>query len=97
MSINDRLLAGAFALCLLSTSALRVKADTIFRLSSTGAILHEVARPDMVEPFSPETDSGHVAWPDPGAFRLPAQDLATLLAPDPLHPLVVDHPSRHAA
>jgi hypothetical protein len=58
-----------------------------------GAILHEVVGPDMVGPFRAETDAGAVAWPDPTAFRLPGRDLQPLLTPDPLHPLVVDHPA----
>ena len=36
-------------------------------------------------------------WPDPAAFRLPGRDLQSLLPPDPLDPLVVDHPARRAA
>ena len=62
-----------------------------------GAILHEVVRPDIVGPCRAETDAGPVAWPDPAAFRLPGWNLQTLLPPDPLHPLVVDHPARRAA
>ena len=62
--------------------------------SVMGAILHEVVRPDMVGPFRAETDAGTVAWPDPAALRLPGRDLQPLLPPDPLHPLVVDHPAR---
>jgi len=51
----------------------------------------------MVWPFCPKPDTGTVARPDPTAFRLPGRDLQALLPPDPLHPLVVDHPARRAA
>ena len=64
--------------------------------SIMGAILHEVAGPDMVGPFRTETDAGAAARPDPTALWLPGRDLQTLLTRDPLHPLVVDHPARGA-
>ena len=51
----------------------------------------------MVGPFCPKPGSGSVAGPDPTALRLPARNLQALLPPDPVHPLVVDHPARRAA
>ena len=65
--------------------------------SIMGAILHEVIGPDVVGPFRTKSDAGSVARPDPAPLRLPAWDLQALLPPDPLHPLVVDHPARRAA
>ena len=65
--------------------------------SVMGAILDEVVGPDMVGPLGPQTDAGPVAQPEPAAFRLPGWDLQPLLPPDPLDPLVVDHPARRAA
>jgi len=61
------------------------------------AILHEVIRLDVVWPFGAETDAGPITSPDPAPLRLPGRDLQALLPPDPLHPLVVDHPARRAA
>ena len=51
----------------------------------------------MVGPFCPKPGAGSVARPDPAPLRLPGWNLQTLLPPDPLHPLVVDHPARRAA
>ena len=51
----------------------------------------------MVGPFRPKPGAGPIARPDPAPLRLPGRDLQTLLPPDPLHPLVVDHPARRAA
>jgi hypothetical protein len=47
--------------------------------------------------FCSKSGAGPVTWPDPAALWLPERDLQTLLPPDPLHPLVVDHPARRAA
>ena len=61
-----------------------------------GAILDKVVGPDVIGPLGPETDAGPVTWPDPAALRLPGRDLQSLLLPDPLDPLVVDHPASRA-
>ena len=61
-----------------------------------GAVLDKVVGPDVIGPLGPETDAGPVAWPDPAALRLPGRDLQSLLLPDPLDPLVVDHPASRA-
>jgi len=41
----------------------------------------------------PQPDAGPVRQPEPAALGLLLGDLQPLAAPDPLHPLVVDHPA----
>ena len=48
-------------------------------------------------PFRSKPGASPITWPDPALLRLPGRDFQTLLPPDPLHPLVVDHPARGAA
>ena len=59
-----------------------------------GAVLEEVIGPDVIWPFRPKPDAGAIALPDAAALGLPARDLQPFLPPDPLHPLVIDHPAR---
>jgi hypothetical protein len=59
-----------------------------------GAILDEVVGPDMVGALGPQPDARSVRQPEPAALGLLLGDLQPLAAPDPLHPLVVDHPAR---
>ena len=47
----------------------------------------------MVRIFGPQPDARSVRQPEPATLRLPLGDLQPLAAPDPLHPLVVDHPA----
>ena len=45
----------------------------------------------------PQADARAVRQPEPAAFRLLLGNLQPLTPPDPLDPLVVDHPARHPA
>ena len=62
--------------------------------SVVGAVLDEVVGPDVVRALGPQPDAGPVRQPEPAALGLLLGDLQPLAAPDPLHPLVVDHPAR---
>ena len=59
-----------------------------------GAVLDEVIGPDMVRPLGAQSHARAVRQPEPATFRLPLWDLQPLAPPDPLDPLVVDHPAR---
>ena len=48
----------------------------------------------MVGALGPQPDARSVRQPEPAALGLLLGDLQPLAAPDPLHPLVVDHPAR---
>src|SRR5918998_399959 len=61
--------------------------------SVMGAVLDEVVGPDMVGALGPQAEAGAVRQPEPPALGLLFGDLQPLAAPDPLHPLVVDHPA----
>ena len=67
------------------------------RPSVMGAILDEVVGPDVVRALGPEPDAGSVRQPEPPALGLLLGDFQSLAPPDPLHPLVVDHPARGRA
>jgi hypothetical protein len=62
-----------------------------------GAVLDEVVGPDVVRVFGPQPQAGPVRQPEPPALGLPLRDLQPLTSPDPLDPLVVDHPARGRA
>jgi hypothetical protein len=62
-----------------------------------GAILDEVVGPDVVWVFGPQSDAGPVRQPEPSAFGLLVGNPQPLAPPDPLDPLVVDHPARGRA
>jgi hypothetical protein len=62
-----------------------------------GAVLDEVVGPDVVRTLGPQPEAGAVRQPEPAALGLLGRDLQPLAAPDPLHPLVVDHPARGRA
>jgi hypothetical protein len=62
-----------------------------------GAVLDEVVGPEVVGALGPQPDAGAIRQPEPAALGLPLGDLQPLAAPDPLHPLVVDHPARGRA
>jgi hypothetical protein len=62
-----------------------------------GAILDEVVGPDVVRVFGPQSEAGAVGQPEPAPLGLLGRDLEPLAPPDPLHPLVVDHPARGGA
>ena len=59
-----------------------------------GAVLDEIVRPDMVGPLGAQADARSVCEPETAAFGLSGWDLQPLASPDPLDPLVVDHPAR---
>jgi hypothetical protein len=59
-----------------------------------GAILDKVVGPDMVRALGPQPEAGPIRQPEPAAFGLLFGDPQPLTSPDPLHPLVVDHPAR---
>jgi hypothetical protein len=61
--------------------------------SVMGAVLDEVVGPDVVRALGSEPDAGSVRQPEPPALGLLLGHLQPLSAPDPLHPLVVDHPA----
>jgi hypothetical protein len=61
--------------------------------SVMGAILDKVVGPDVVGAFGSQPDAGPVRQPAPRAFGLLGWNLQPLAAPDPLDPLVVDHPA----
>ena len=48
----------------------------------------------MVGTLGPQPEAGPVRQPEPATLGLLLGDLQPLAAPDPLHPLVVDHPAR---
>jgi hypothetical protein len=62
--------------------------------SVVGSVLDEVVGPDVVRALGAEPDAGAAREPEPAALGLPLRDLQPLAPPDPLHPLVVDHPAR---
>ncbi len=59
-----------------------------------GAILHEVIGPDVIAVLWPQPDARAVCEPQASSLGLLGWDLQPLLAPDPLHPLVVHKPAR---
>jgi len=61
--------------------------------SIVSAVLDKVVRPDVVRALGPQPEAGPVRQPEPAALRLLLGDLQPLATPDPLHPLVVDHPA----
>jgi len=61
--------------------------------SIMGAILDKVVGPDVVGVLGPQPQAGAVRQPEPATLGLLFGDLEPLSAPDPLHPLVVDHPA----
>src|SRR5919112_6086510 len=65
--------------------------------SVMSAILDKVVGPDVVGALGPQPEAGSVRQPEPAALGLLAWHLQPLAAPDPLHPLVVDHPARGRA
>jgi hypothetical protein len=62
-----------------------------------GAVLDEVVGPDVVRTLGPQPEARPVRQPEPAALGLLLRHLQPLAAPDPLHPLVVDHPARGRA
>jgi hypothetical protein len=62
-----------------------------------GAVLDEVVGPDVVRALGPQPQAGPVRQPEPAALGLLLRHLQPLASPDPLHPLVVDHPARGRA
>lgn len=58
-----------------------------------GAVLDKVVGPDMVGPLGAKADAGSVREPEPTSFGLSGWNLQPLASPDPLDPLVVDHPA----
>jgi hypothetical protein len=65
--------------------------------SVVGAVLNEVVGPDMITVLWPQSDARSVRQPEPPALGLLAGHLEPLAPPDPLDPLVVDHPARGRA
>ncbi len=65
--------------------------------SLMGAVLDEVVGPDVVRVFGPQPQARAVRQPEPAPLGLLGRDLEPLAPPDPLHPLVVDHPARGRA
>jgi hypothetical protein len=65
--------------------------------SVMGAALDEVVGPDMVGALGPQPEARSVRQPEPAAPGLLGRDLEPLASPDPLDPLVVDHPARGRA
>src|SRR5215213_8926884 len=61
--------------------------------SIMGTILDKVVGPDVVGVLGPQPQAGAVRQPEPATPGLLFGDLEPLAAPDPLHPLVVDHPA----
>jgi hypothetical protein len=61
--------------------------------SIVSAVLDKVVRPDVVRALGPQPEAGPVRQPEPAALGLLLGDLQPLTPPDPLHPLVVDHPA----
>jgi hypothetical protein len=61
--------------------------------SVMGAILDEVVGPDVVRALGSGPEAGSVRQPEPPALGLLLGDFQSLAPPDPLHPLVVDHPA----
>lgn len=51
----------------------------------------------MVGPLGAQADAGSVCLPEPTSFGLSGRNLQPLASPDPLDPLVVDHPARRRA
>jgi hypothetical protein len=51
----------------------------------------------VVRVFGPQPEARPVRQPEPVTLGLLGRDLQPLAAPDPLHPLVVDHPARGRA
>ena len=51
----------------------------------------------MVRVLGPQPEAGAVRQPEPAPLGLLLRDLEPLAPPDPLHPLVVDHPARGRA
>ena len=66
-------------------------------LRAMGAVLDKVVGPDVVRVFGPQPEAGPVRQPEPAPLGLLGRDLEPLTPPDPLHPLVVDHPARGRA
>jgi len=58
-----------------------------------GAVFDEVIGPDMVGALGAKADAGSVREPEPTSFGLSGRNLQPLASPDPLDPLVVDHPA----
>ena len=58
-----------------------------------GSVLDKVIGPDVIGVLGPQPDAGSVIEPEPPAFGLLWWNLEPLSPPDPLHPLVVHHPS----
>ena len=65
--------------------------------SVVGAVLDEVVGPDVVRALRPQPDARSVREPEPATPGLLLRDLQPLASPDPLDPLVVDHPARGRA
>ena len=59
-----------------------------------GSVFKKIVRPDVIGPLWSQTDAGTVGKPQPPTLGLLVWDFQPLAAPDPLHPLVVDHPAR---
>ncbi len=57
------------------------------------AVCHEIVGPDVVAMGGPEPDTGPIVEPQTSAFGLLLRNLQPLLAPDAIHPLVIDPPT----
>jgi hypothetical protein len=58
-----------------------------------GAVLDEVARPDVIGIFRPQPDAGTIGQPQACLLWLLCRDLQALAPPDAFDPLVIDDPA----
>jgi hypothetical protein len=62
-------------------------------LRTMGAVLDKVVGPDVVRAFGPQAEARSIRQPEPATLGLLGRNLQPFTPPDPLHPLVVDHPA----
>jgi hypothetical protein len=62
--------------------------------SVVSAVQGEVVGPDVIGMLGPQPEAGAIRQPEPATLGLLLGDFQPLTAPDPLDPLVVDHPAR---
>ena len=58
-----------------------------------GAVLDEVARPDVIGIFRPQPHAGTIGQPEPSLLWLLCRELQALAPPDAFDPLVIDDPA----
>ena len=58
------------------------------------AVLHEVVRPDIVEPFGAGSQARSIVQPQTVSFGLLGRDFQPFTSPRPIYALVVNQPAR---